>query len=810
VAATEAYMQVASLFSKGGFDAKAVAIYKQILRIDANHLESHINLGDHFARMGLESDALREFQLGVKICEEGGLKRQAFDLLKRVAALDPNNVTNRLSLTDLFVREDMPAEAREEFKSLLAHVVELKDDEGIARVSGQMMAAYPDQEEIVFEYATAQIRLGAAAAAVEALNGAVERFPDSLPVHESLVAALTEVGDDEAVRSRWQQIAEMYKLRGDSDRAREILQRHVSVASFDAGDPDSVPSLLLSEETESEPKPEPDFEDEADISIEPSSLMGGLEFVQDRSDASGDASASDDLLAEARVSIEFDDPDAAMGCVQKVLAESPDNAEALELLAKLGGSAPEGAEKAAVPEVPVAAEAPVKAMEPEVPDADDLGDFEFVDGPEFDAEPPAEQTEVAEQAAVSDADFDEGSFDDTLPDIELVLEDECGETEPGFSSVEPPAEIAEQQARDDLASAAADQLDRLELELLSGDAELSLDEEFAGADSPAGDSSTAVNWTSATADVEANLEEANSLFDKDMLEEAEQLYRAVLEASASQPQAMLRLGEIEVRRGQEPSTITGSSFGETVVADCDEADGADGAAEFEVDVDDGFDAEVEAEAPAVEIEEEAPVVESADEAEQPSAVAPDPEPESAEPEADLIGADYFADIISDEEPDEPEDTFDLAAELDEDSDGSQKDGFREVFDAFKKGVEEQVSEEDIGTHYDLAIAYKEMGLLDDAVAQLERVLGSDTHQVEVVSLLATCLMDLGRHDEAVSHLSDALKTADGDLATALRYDLGCALSASGQRKEALASFKRVAAADGGFREVAELISELEK
>ncbi len=46
----------------------------------------------------------------------------------------------------------------------------------------------------------------------------------------------------------------------------------------------------------------------------------------------------------------------------------------------------------------------------------------------------------------------------------------------------------------------------------------------------------------------------------------------------------------------------------------------------------------------------------------------------------------------------------------------------DVFSQFKKGVEETVKPEDSDTHYDLGIAYKEMGLLDDAVHEFETAL----------------------------------------------------------------------------------------
>ena len=67
------------MFSRGGFDAKAVAIYKQILRTEEDSLEARTHLGECFQRMGLTSDALREFQEAFKICQKKELKREAFE-----------------------------------------------------------------------------------------------------------------------------------------------------------------------------------------------------------------------------------------------------------------------------------------------------------------------------------------------------------------------------------------------------------------------------------------------------------------------------------------------------------------------------------------------------------------------------------------------------------------------------------------------------------------------------------------------------------------------------------------------------------
>ncbi len=50
--------------------------------------------------------------------------------------------------------------------------------------------------------------------------------------------------------------------------------------------------------------------------------------------------------------------------------------------------------------------------------------------------------------------------------------------------------------------------------------------------------------------------------------------------------------------------------------------------------------------------------------------------------------------------------------------------FQEVFEEFKKGVKAEVREDDYQCRYDLAIAYHEMGLIEDAFREMLSSLGA--------------------------------------------------------------------------------------
>jgi tetratricopeptide (TPR) repeat protein len=136
---------------------------------------------------------------------------------------------------------------------------------------------------------------------------------------------------------------------------------------------------------------------------------------------------------------------------------------------------------------------------------------------------------------------------------------------------------------------------------------------------------------------------------------------------------------------------------------------------------------------------------------------------------------------------------------------------QDVFDAFKKHVELEVGSEDFRTHYDLGIAYKEMGLVDDAMGEFRTAMRSPALFRDAASMLALCHRERGEHAEAAALYRQALASAgdEGDPLYGMRYDLAEALEASGELKTALDLFLEVLQADPGYREVRQRVSDLQ-
>ncbi len=150
----------------------------------------------------------------------------------------------------------------------------------------------------------------------------------------------------------------------------------------------------------------------------------------------------------------------------------------------------------------------------------------------------------------------------------------------------------------------------------------------------------------------------------------------------------------------------------------------------------------------------------------------------------------------------------------------QMDQLKEVFDEFKADMgevgEAEAEAEDLETHYNLGIAYREMGLLEEAIGEFQKVAQSIKggrpfrYSMQCYTLLGLSFMDKQQPKIAAIWYEQALKTPDLDPESilAVRYDLGVAHELAGDTNKALDSFSQVYAMNIDYRDVAERITSL--
>jgi len=127
-----------------------------------------------------------------------------------------------------------------------------------------------------------------------------------------------------------------------------------------------------------------------------------------------------------------------------------------------------------------------------------------------------------------------------------------------------------------------------------------------------------------------------------------------------------------------------------------------------------------------------------------------------------------------------------------------------VLESFKQGVASAVPAGDWATRYDLGIAYREMGLWSDALAEFETALMAAPGHRTVDCLLgvAQCHAGRGHHVEAARALERALGVQPLTAATAaaVTYELGLVRLARGDGAAAARAFEASDRAVPGFRD----------
>jgi tetratricopeptide (TPR) repeat protein len=146
----------------------------------------------------------------------------------------------------------------------------------------------------------------------------------------------------------------------------------------------------------------------------------------------------------------------------------------------------------------------------------------------------------------------------------------------------------------------------------------------------------------------------------------------------------------------------------------------------------------------------------------------------------------------------------------EEPSGDEDRDFAEMLSQFKAKVSENIAVEDSASHFDLGLAFKDMGLIDEAIGQFQVALRGGANPLRTLEVLGQCFTEKGQFAVAVRVLERALNVrgaTDGDLVGVL-YQLACCEEALGREDAAREHFERVLAVDVGFRDVSARLAGL--
>lgn len=176
--AYEHYESVAKYFSSNGFYLKAIAIYKQMQRLDPSQVSLFSRLAELNEKQGLVGNAMAEYRNLVSYYERNGMIADAIKVLEKMSDLDPANLNVRVKLAEVYATNDRQDDGLAAFEGVLTSLNEKSDFDKILKLYKMFMPLYPHNQKLKMGLALTLFEKGELQKGVSILTGLLQDKPE--------------------------------------------------------------------------------------------------------------------------------------------------------------------------------------------------------------------------------------------------------------------------------------------------------------------------------------------------------------------------------------------------------------------------------------------------------------------------------------------------------------------------------------------------------------------------------------------------------------------------------------------------------
>lgn len=740
--ASQTFEKVAKHYSKDGFYLKAVAVYKQILKIDPGFIKIYLSLGELYQNLNLNSEAMKQYQTVVKHYESQGLVKESLDVLKKMTELEPDNFLSKTKLAELYHKEGHPQESLSLFTNLVGDLRTKQNFVELSRVLEKMSKLGLGGDELKLEMIEACIDSGDPSKALTQLQNMFAQNDKNPKVLELLGKTFTELKQFQKARAVYGEILSLLNANPDERMKDRIIAKQRALdlltgpplqeTTDDLGLLDTAPSAPAVSNVPGPAAP-------TEVAYKNQSLPAASATQPAQPTAAPD---------EVGLLLQYGLVDKALSMMGQQLSDDPTRGE---LIKRMIDVAMAHGQIDKVRQSFVQALESAKTKNSGVAISNIETALHHLESSVQTAQPSPSVAQVQTK----------GPFDFDVEEVSLeVVEDSIS-----FSGV------------------STEQV-QIENKLFNEVSDSEFDTAFAMEDEPKAPlDSNSIEVENAKAlerEVEIDLQEVSLGIDVSSPTAFEEV-----EASESSPSVF----EIN-QQHQDLSAF--ENFPQTQAAS---------SLFVNSDIDQAFDVSLE---PQVE---------------QPLETSLASESFSADAEERSQPQDIS--VPSKVELSETPDYFDLSVELKDEIQALEQELSKpkseeeilspeEVISEFKKGVSRTVARNDHQTQYNLGIAYKEMGLLDEAIAQFKMAGESKDLALDSASMIGLCLLNKREFKAAIRVYKQTLQYTKPDHPgfIGVCYELAESYVGNGEIKDAFILFSKIMAKDPSFRDVKRRTKEL--
>jgi pilus assembly protein FimV len=802
--ATETYLRVAEQYTKSGFHLKAIAVYKQILKLDPALFDVRRFLANSYMQLGLTSEALIQLEQLVDAYQRTNREDQLVEVLLQMGEIDPQNIATRLRIAEYLSKENRNDEAVKHFALACEELKKQGRIEDFLKVAERLLYHDSSQTDLTLETASLYLDRGKHKQALAKLQVCFVKNPRDLRTLELLAHAFQGLGQPDKAVSVYKEMSLLLVGPKNDLKRKEILETILAL------DPRNEAALnQMGRISTPEPKPMVSRQEAAiqgmagvvDLPIPVRRQEGEISQVEEISQIE----EISEIEEVSRVE-EISEDDSAPS-VQ--LSEEEIERRAAEIIAETDVLIKYGLLERAI---------------------DHLNQVFKIDTYNIDARERMKDLLLESgnvNEAISQLFFLVNIFHDSQPEGAVYYLHEILRIDPSNAKARKtlgelggimPEELDEASEEQGLGK----QREQRDLKVIKEEEQVVIEgkprktaakvfEKRGMKEAPSipavlfGSSSSIPNGPD---EPEVGNEEIEA--EEDMISDLteDQVYSSIKEDSevvaAGFDTSFSNLKSPEAPEFDPSKPLIDESSTSVTLKDLSdqiEDNVARSTGDFE---------EVKFE----ELSDRFPAAEDASGGEQPD-IQDDLDEMAFFMEQGLVGeATQILDDLAAKYPDDPRvaDAKRMIEQYDESEDADQEgeDASDGVVSRYQMDEQEEISEDDFSTHYDLGIAYKDMGLFDDAIQEFKIASGDPERTASAKMMIGMCYNCLERNEDAVEVFKEGLacQKLEQKHELGLLYELGVTFQMMGKRKSALACFKKISKIDPEFTDVPARIKAL--
>lgn len=238
--AIETYLKVARFYHEQGFFLKAVAVYKQILKLDPRLVDVILKLAELYRQLGLMSDAMQHFESVAAHFHREGNTKEALATVKKLVDLDPENIATRIKLAELYSKEGIVEDAANEFLVACEQLRRQGRQDDFLKVAERLLWHKPDNHSLNRELAGLYLRRNDPRRALQKLQACFKADPRDVETLGLLAQAFQALDQKAKTVSVLKELARVHVENKQKDKAGEVFRK---ILEFVPKDPDAIEFL---------------------------------------------------------------------------------------------------------------------------------------------------------------------------------------------------------------------------------------------------------------------------------------------------------------------------------------------------------------------------------------------------------------------------------------------------------------------------------------------------------------------------------------------------------------------------------------